>query len=179
MKRAFAAVVVGAMVAAPAFAAESGKAMIKPTREGSSIKGTAALNETADGVRVTVRINGAAPGPHAIHVHQFGECDDQGNAAGSHFNPSGAPHGFLPKDGIERAHAGDMGNIQIGENGSGSLDVTLPGVTLANGPNSLAGRAIILHEYADNFGQPTGNAGGRLGCGAIVLSDSTAAKPES
>lgn len=162
-------VLAGVLAAAPVCAAESGKAVIQPTREGSSVKGSATLTDTAEGVRVAIQISGAAPGAHAIHVHEFGECGDQGNAAGSHYNPTHAPHGFLPKDGIERAHAGDMGNIQIGESGSGSLDLVLPGVTLTK-EHELAGRAIILHEYADSFVQPVGNAGGRLGCGPIVLS---------
>jgi Cu-Zn family superoxide dismutase len=26
---------------------------------------------------------------------------------------------------------------------------------------------VILHEKEDDFGQPTGNAGGRIGCGVI------------
>ena len=34
-------------------------------------------------------------------------------------------------------------------------------------PHAVAGRAFILHEKQDDFGQPTGNAGGRIGCGKI------------
>jgi Cu-Zn family superoxide dismutase len=33
----------------------------------------------------------------------------------------------------------------------------------------VAGRAFVLHEKADDFGQPVGNAGSRIGCGPIVL----------
>ncbi|MBI3323135.1 MAG: superoxide dismutase family protein, partial [Candidatus Omnitrophica bacterium] len=31
------------------------------------------------------------------------------------------------------------------------------------------GRSLILHEKVDDFGQPLGNAGGRIGCGVIRI----------
>jgi Cu-Zn family superoxide dismutase len=67
------------------------------------------------------------------------------------------------------AHAGDMGNIEIGENGSGTLIVFMPGLSLSQGEANVTGKAVILHEQEDDFGQPTGNAGGRIGCGVITL----------
>ena len=36
------------------------------------------------------------------------------------------------------------------------------------GPNSVVGKAVVFHEKADDLKtQPTGNAGGRLGCGVV------------
>ena len=64
----------------------------------------------------------------------------------------------------EKAHSGDMGNIDIAEDGTGKLELTLPEVSL----NDISGLAVILHEKVDDFGQPTGNAGGRIGCGIIT-----------
>ena len=60
-------------------------------------------------------------------------------------------------------------DIVIDEDGSGQLMSTLPGVTLTGQPYHVAGRAVILHALKDDFGQPTGNAGARIGCGTIVL----------
>jgi hypothetical protein len=37
---------------------------------------------------------------------------------------------------------------------------------------------VVLHEKADDFGQPTGNAGGRIGCGTIQLEDHAKADEE-
>ena len=146
-------------------------AHLAPTSAGSTVQGDAALTEVAEGMglSVNVTISGAPPGPHGLHIHEFGGCEDGGKAAGGHFNPQGAPHGFLPKDGSAKAHAGDMGNIEIGPDGTGTLEVVLPGVTLSGGATNVAGRAVILHEKADDFGQPAGNAGGRIGCGPIVI----------
>jgi Cu-Zn family superoxide dismutase len=64
-----------------------------------------------------------------------------------------------------------MGNIEVNPKGSGKATVVLPGVSLTGtgGTPSVEGRAIILHEKADDFGQPTGNAGGRIGCGIITV----------
>ncbi|XWX15616.1 superoxide dismutase family protein [Nannocystis pusilla] len=40
--------------------------------------------------------------------------------------------------------------------------------SIAGGDYSVLGRAIIVHEKPDDFGQPTGNAGARLACGIIL-----------
>lgn len=150
-------------------AAASGKADLLPTKEGSKVAGTALLADTPGGLAVEVHVTGALPGQHGLHIHEFGDCGGGGDGAGGHFNPAQAPHGFYPNDGPERAHPGDMGNIEVAADGAGMLSVTLPGVTLSSGPRAVAGRAIVLHEKVDDFGQPTGNAGGRIGCGPIVL----------
>ncbi len=149
--------------------AETARAVIKGTAQGSPIKGAAELTETPEGLKVMVQITGAPAGKHGLHIHQYGDCGEQGSAAGGHFNPKDAPHGFLPADGSAKAHLGDMGNIEIKQDGSASLIVVLPEVTVSGSPRSVAGRSIILHEKEDDFGQPTGNAGGRIGCGTIIL----------
>ena len=152
--------------------AETGKAVIQATAEGSSVTGAATLEDTPQGLQVSVQVTGAAPGKHGMHIHQYGDCGEAGNAAGSHFNPGSVPHGFLPSDGLTKAHPGDLGNIEVSQDGTGSLTLMLPGVVLSGGAYSVAGRAIVLHEKADDFGQPTGNAGSRIGCGAIVITKS-------
>lgn len=149
-----------------AFAATA-KADIKGTTATSSVNGTALLNDTSGGLEVRIIVAGAPAGTHGIHFHEKGSCDDGGNAAGGHFNPDSVKHGELMKDGVSGAHAGDLGNIEIGADGKGALDLVVPDLTVSGGKYNVAGRAIILHEKEDDFGQPTGNAGGRIGCGVI------------
>jgi len=164
-------VAIGMIVGCASVWADTGKAVINGTTEGSRVSGSATLKDTPQGLKVVVKVAGVPPGMHGLHIHEQGDCGDQGKAAGGHFNPAGVPHGFLPKDGSTKAHAGDMGNIQVSQKGSGKTTVILPGVSLkgTGGTPSVEGRAVILHEKADDFGQPTGNAGGRIGCGVIMI----------
>lgn len=141
---------------------------IKPTQEGSTISGKAAFIETNEGFKISVFIAGAPPGKHGFHIHEKGDCSDAGDAAGGHFNPDAVPHGDLLKDGFQHAHAGDLGNIEIGPDGRGALEKIIPGLTLEKGKYGVAGRALIVHEKEDDFDQPTGNAGGRIACAVIT-----------
>jgi Cu-Zn family superoxide dismutase len=113
-----------------------------------------------------LKVEGISPGDHGAHVHEKGDCSaPDGASAGGHFNPSGHQHG-LPA--VEQRHLGDLGNVTIGKDGKGTQDITVPGANLKpNDPNSYVGKAIIVHEKKDDGGQPTGNAGGRIGCGVI------------
>jgi len=161
-------IVLGAFLLAghPAYA-EYTTAAIKGTAENSELFGTATFRETPEGLTIEVEVFGAPPGLHGIHIHEHGSCEDGGNAAGGHFNPSGVAHGFLPKDGFEKAHAGDLGNLEVPSDGHGLLTLVIQDLKVREGPYHVSGKAIILHENADDFGQPTGNAGGRIACGTI------------
>lgn len=113
-----------------------------------------------------ISIAGASEGSHAVHFHAVGDCSaTDATSAKDHYNPAQSPHG-LPT--ATERHLGDMGNIEIAADGTGTLEITLPNATLTpNEPNTLRGTAIILHEKPDDGGQPAGNAGARIGCGVI------------
>src|SRR5690242_14030765 len=149
--------------------AESGKAVISGTKPGLLVSGTVLLQDAATGLKIDDEFAQAPAGVHAFHIHEFGSCDNEAKDAGSHFNPAGHPHGNALKDGVEKTHAGDLGNITISASGKGELHVIVPGLMLSHGENSVAGRAFVLHEKVDDFSQPAGNAGGRIGCGPIII----------
>ena len=148
-------------------------AELKSTAEGGTVSGEVRIFEITAGLRIIGNISGATPGKHGIHIHENGDCADAGNAAGGHYNPHGTPHGFFPKDTIVKAHAGDMGNVEIDQSGHGNFSVDMIGISL-HGHDPVDGRAVIFHEKADDFGQPTGNAGGRVACGIITPTDEAA-----
>lgn len=150
--------------------AESGSAAIASTGEGHEAKGTAYFTDTDGGLKVTVELSGLSAGKHGFHIHQYGNCADMGKAAGGHYNPDGVMHGLLVKDGFQHAHAGDLGNVEIGADGTGHLGIVIPNLTLAGGKYSVGGRSLVIHELPDDFGQPVGNAGARVACGPIMIS---------
>lgn len=156
-----------------------GTASIKGTAQDSTLVGSVSFMETKDGLQVEATVANVPEGKHGFHIHEKGDCSDEGKAAGGHFNPEKSPHGYMPQDGHQQAHAGDMGNIDVASDGTGHLSVFLPGVYLMGKEPSVGGLAVILHEKADDFGQPTGNAGGRIGCGIIMIEDENSATADS
>ena len=151
--------------------AEAAKAVaiVQGTSPTADVKGTITFEDTAAGVHVMGQIDKAPAGDHGFHIHEFGVCGDSGKAAGGHYNPTHAPHGHITDGGLTKAHAGDLGNMTIAADGTGKIDAIIPQITVTGGPMAIAGRAVILHEKADDFGQPVGNAGGRIGCGVITI----------
>jgi len=154
-----------APAAAPAAAPRTIEVPLE-AKSGSKLAGKAVLTETEGGVHVVLSVTGLDAGEHGAHVHEKGDCSSpDGKSAGGHYNPQSKDHG-LP--GADKRHLGDLGNITIGKDGKGSLDITAPGANLKdNDPMSFVGRAIIVHAKKDDGGQPTGNAGDRVGCGVI------------
>lgn len=154
--------------AAGATAAAAPRSISVPlqAKSGSKLTGSAVFSETEGGVQVVINIANVTPGDRASHVHEKGDCSAPDAAsAGGHFNPHTHPHG-LPEQ--EHRHLGDLGNISVGKDGTGSHTITVKGATLkADDPSSFYGKAIIVHEKKDDGGQPTGNAGGRIACGEI------------
>jgi Cu-Zn family superoxide dismutase len=117
------------------------------------------------GVQVVADVSGLTAGAHGFHVHEKGDCSDpKAETAGPHFNPHGAAHG--PPEGTGR-HAGDLGNLTADESGRATANTTDAMLKLA-GPDSIIGRAVIVHANPDDMkSQPAGNAGPRLACGVI------------
>lgn len=146
-----------------------GIAFIKPTSDQNQVSGVIELEDTEKGLKILATVENASAGNHGFHIHEFGSCADSGKAAGGHYNPKKAPHGHILKGNIAQAHAGDLGNITIGADGKGSVEAVIPNITLANSPNTVAGRSFIVHEKEDDFSQPVGNAGARQGCGVIII----------
>ncbi|PWS37073.1 CRISPR-associated protein Csn1 [Falsiroseomonas bella] len=132
--------------------------------------GSAHLADTPNGVLITVELRNLPPGVHAFHVHETGRCEADGGfrSAGGHYAPRGHQHGYLVQGG---AHAGDMPNQQVGEDGMLRAQVMNDKVTLRPGEASLLdrdGSAIVLHAQADDHrSQPAGDAGGRIACAVI------------
>jgi len=143
----------------------SATATLLPTT-GNQATGTVELTQLSDGaVEVRVNLRGVPPGVHGFHIHEHGNCGDNGNAAGGHYNPTGTPHGAPNAD---AHHAGDFGNVTADEQGNVKHRFTTRSITVAPGATTAVGHAIILHANPDDLQtQPTGNAGARIACGIV------------
>ena len=133
--------------------------------------------QTGGGVLVIAEVNGLAPGGHAFIIHEVGACTPDFAAAGDHFDPTDADHGFIhgawQGDDSGGGHGGDLPNIYAASDGSARADFFTVGVTLDTGPrHSLFdddGSAIIVHERADTYGEGEADTGERVACGVIRL----------
>ena len=149
-------------MAAPTGKVASAKMM--PT-QGSNTRGELTFTQDAKGIHVTGSFTGLAFGEHGFHIHEKGDCSaPDASSAGGHFNPSTHPH--AARDAAMR-HVGDLGNLKADPYGLARVDFVDTQISLS-GPDSIIGKAVIIHEKADDFTtQPTGNAGARQACGVI------------
>jgi Cu-Zn family superoxide dismutase len=133
----------------------------------SNVKGTIHFTTEAGGVHVQGTIEGLTPGSHGFHVHEFGDLSKRDlMSTGGHFNPEKHPH--AGRDAAQR-HAGDLGNLEAGQDGKATVDFVDSQLQL-NGPNSIVGRAVVVHAKADDLkSQPSGDAGGRIAAGVIGI----------
>lgn len=141
------------------------EAILAPASK-SKVKGTTTFVEVDGGVEITATVENLKPGEHGWHVHAKGDCSaPDATSAGDHFNPENTKHGG--PDAAEH-HAGDFGNLNAGKDGKATKTITMKGVTLGDGPTSLVGKSVIVHEKKDDLkSQPSGNAGARIACGVI------------
>ena len=134
------------------------------------LRGTARLEQRADGTRVLASVVGLPPGQHGIHLHTTGKCDAPGfTTAGGHFNPTTKMHGSMNPMG---PHEGDLPNIEVAADGRGKVEFTIPSLSLIDGPAALLdadGAALVVHAGPDDLkSDPAGNSGGRIACGIIA-----------
>jgi Cu-Zn family superoxide dismutase len=144
--------------------------MLAPSASASTAQGMVHFQQLADGsVDVQADLTGVPAGTHGFHVHDKGDCGDNGNAAGGHYNPTSMPHGAPD---TASHHAGDFGNVTADANGDVHAHFTTRAITISAGPTSVVGHAVILHANADDLTtQPSGNAGARIACGVVTLHD--------
>ena len=156
-----------------ASASESSSGTVIATSTLQSADGSPRGSVTIDAddgiVELTVNATGLPPGQHGTHLHTVGSCvAPDFKSAGGHLNPFEKQHGT---DNPQGSHLGDLPNLTVDEDGTGSLTVTLPGT-----PEELTpilfdddGTAVVIHEVADdNRSDPAGNAGPRLACGVLT-----------
>jgi superoxide dismutase, Cu-Zn family len=161
------------LAVAPALAEEATAEMHAVSAEGigESI-GTVQLSDGADGLTLTVDVQGLAPGEHGFHLHESGSCEPAANqegqmaaagGAGGHFDPESTGAHAGPEG---EGHKGDLPVMEVGSDGMAMEELTAPRLTVAD----ARGKALMIHAGGDNYSdqpKPLGGGGGRVACGVV------------
>ena len=140
-------------------------------------------NSSLSLVGINFRIVGLAPNStHGWHIHANPVVEGYTvncSTTGGHFNPLFKNHGD-PNNTADARHYGDLGNFVTDSTGSANINITDALVSLY-GNYSVSGLGLVIHEQIDDLGLggatnslTTGNAGSRLACGNIIISNGPA-----
>ncbi len=89
-----------------------------------------------------------------MHIHEKGDCTMPFDKTGNHYNPTKEPH---------PDHAGDLIPL-MGNQGYAWLAFYDKRFQISE----IMGRSVVIHTMPDDFkSQPSGDAGGKIGCGVI------------
>ena len=135
------------------------------SKSGTETQGTAKFVQTGKNVEMDLNVYKLTPGIHAVHIHEKGDCSStDGSSAGGHWNPTNHDHG---KFGSETFHMGDIGNLNADKDGTARIVFKTDKwcIGCKDETKNIVGKSLIIHAGRDDFKtQPTGNAGGRVGC---------------
>jgi superoxide dismutase, Cu-Zn family len=134
------------------------------------VEGVVRFTALGHGARVAGEVRGLAPGTeHGFHIHEKGDCGDNGNASGGHFNPEGGVHG---RAGFPGTHAGELPSLVADSSGVARFDIEVHSISVRTGAaDDVVGRAVVVHRDRDDFTtQPAGNSGPRIACAVITRS---------
>ena len=121
--------------------------------------GVVKFNPTGSGVAMLVHITGLLRMEYRVVIHSNGNCSSpNGFAAGPPWIPPGA---------VEHATAGVPPAWSSGDYSALTMVVRIAGLRV-DGPNSLAGKAVILHAGAKgSLDAEPGVPNNRIACGVV------------
>jgi Cu-Zn family superoxide dismutase len=116
------------------------------------------------GVLLTPNLHGLPPGVHGFHVHINPSCEQNGMAAGGHFDPNNTNAHDGPYN--KAGHLGDLPVLIVNQDGSATFPTLAPRFKLAQ----MMGHSIMIHAGGDNYSdtpEKLGGGGARIACGVI------------
>ncbi len=141
-------------------------ALVKGSGRYPEIDGIVEFYQTPLGVVVSAEVTGLPKyvgyyeSPiFAMHIHGGGLCTeddaDPFSGAGTHYNPTGAPHPY---------HAGDLPPLFGADGVAFSVNLTNRFAV-----DEIVGKTVVIHDSPDDFTtQPAGNSGSKIACGVIT-----------
>ena len=130
--------------------------------------GQVEVSEGGGGVILGLTATGLPAGPHGVHLHEKGICDQPFESAGAHWNPAAKQHG---RDNPKGAHLGDLDNVDAAAGAPLSKSFTIAGTTISGAGDKLAdadGTSLVIHAAKDDYRtDPSGNSGARIACAVL------------
>jgi Cu-Zn family superoxide dismutase len=125
---------------------------------GQTAKGTVQFTDAGEnGVDVQVDLTGVPPGTHGFHIHEKGDCGNNGaNAGGTSIRQHGEwrTRAVSSCRRFRQRHCRRNGEVHAHHHASISLSST---------EGTIRSVMVVLHEKADDLvTQPSGNAGARI-----------------
>lgn len=130
------------------------------------------LQDTQNGLLITVDLKNLTPGEHGFHIHETPNCEIGYDAigtpipaqkAGGHFDPEHTGQHLGPN---AHGHKGDLPALKAIHDGTVKAKFYHPDLTL----KEIKNRSLVIHENGDNYMDtpvPLGGGGKRIACGVI------------
>ncbi len=148
---------------------QQAEATLNGTKTDTTVNGTVQFTQQQDGqVKMTLQITVPTKANQsvAVHIHEHGDCGDNANHAGGHWNPTNTQHGQWGQGSF---HSGDIGNITLDGEGRVQKEITSDLWSIGgDAQKDILNKTIVVHSGTDDYkSQPAGNSGSRIGCGVI------------
>ncbi|WP_034579793.1 superoxide dismutase family protein [Carnimonas nigrificans] len=157
-----------------AFAAEE---ITAPLLDGHDTNiGQVTVSEIPSGVILRVEAKNLTPGWHGMHFHEQAECKGPDfTSSGSHVhNADKVVHGVRNAEANDN---GDLPNLYVNKDGSATVELFSPLVSLTPGDSGDTSRpalldsdgsALVIHAQPDDYqSQPIGGSGDRVACASL------------
>ncbi len=153
-------------VSSMAWAATVTIPMYKVAAEGKKGEavGTVVATDTSQGLLLIPNVLGLEPQDYGFHIHENPNCDNNGLAAGGHYDPEKHKQHLGPYS--DRGHAGDLPVLVIDKTSHKALPVLAPQLSVKD----ILGHSLMIHVGGDNYfdtPNPLGGGDGRMICGVI------------
>lgn len=127
--------------------------------------GSVTISETPYGLLFTPNLHDLTPGAHGFHIHENPSCDQNGMAAGGHFDPKKTGKHLGPYN--NAGHEGDLPVLYVNADGTATTPLLAPRLRSLKQINA---HALMVHDMGDNYSdtpEKLGGGGGRMVCGVI------------
>jgi len=132
--------------------------------KGNPVWGSVSFVETKNGVLVRADVRGLrSNGEFGFHVHEKGDCSSADFMSAGATSIGGKPHAITQA----RAPRRDLANLKANSEGNAIYVFETTLLTVTTGPNSVVGRAVVIHANRTTTRRSRRQLRPRIACGLI------------